>query len=156
MFLGAAGEWQVTHSVLSFSYPIDHATGLFQPHDRAPFVVARTLFSFLYREAYARLQRPRLAHHHSLRENAAAGSRRSEEASTQRVERFLEEVQRLGFRELPCVDSLTPICERSDAVVSLFGEVEAEDTLYVDADDEREAVRIAEILADNLGARPFG
>ena len=156
MFLGAAGEWQAVHPVLSFSYPVDETTGRFLPHDRGPFVVAQTLFTFLYREAYARLRRPRLAHHRVLRENAATGARRGEGAAAQRAQRFLEVVHPLGFQSLPHLDPLTPICERPDAVVSLFGEVEAEDTLFVDANDEREANRIAEILADNLGARAFG
>lgn len=156
MFLGVAGEWAVDHPVVSFSWPVDDATGKFLSHDRLPFIVSCSLPAFLYREAYSKLRVRNLAYHYSLRENVAPGAERTESAAAERGRRFVAVMENLGLRPLPFLDPNVLIYDRADVAVSMFVSVIAEDALHVDASDAREASLVTEILCDNLGARRFG
>jgi hypothetical protein len=155
MFLGTGGPWATIHPVLSFSWPLSEETSEDPAEAPLPFVVSGSLFAFLYLEAFKRLRRPSLPEHAEVRENTALHDR-TEETAADRRRRFIAIAERLGFQSLPHLDPDILLYDRPDAALSLFSSVLAEDVMTVDAENSTEARRIAEILADNLGARVLG
>jgi hypothetical protein len=148
MFLGLNVR-DGSRPLVMFSWPVDPETGKYTSESRVEHVVASSLLQYLYQEAVLRIRAPSLPHHAEFRARRETQSM-DEAVHRERITRFKSVADKLGFRPVPYVDRKPVFYERADAVLMLFTEEVARDSIYVHAQKRREFAQLCEIVDDNL------
>lgn len=155
IFISTIGVEGNERPLLQFCWPFDPDTDEYLRELPIVTLVAKSLLSYLYEEAFSKIRVPILPYYCELREKASA-DKRDERYREQRRTMFQKMAEMLEFSAVPHVGGELLLYDRSDAALALFSAEIAEDIVYINADAERELGRLCEIFIDNLDFRRIG
>ncbi|WP_163864306.1 hypothetical protein [Myxococcus eversor] len=139
------------HPLIAYSWSVDSETGRFTNDARQEHMIARSLFQYLYREAVLRIRVATMGHHAEFRARSPGeGLGEGDAARNARRSRFRTVSGNLGCHPVPYVEGKQVFFERPGAVLMLFTEEVASDSIHVHADDSREFARLCAIVDDHL------
>lgn len=152
IFLRTGGAELDQRPLLQFSWPFDPDTDDYLPEPPIETPVSRSLFAYLYKDAFLKIRVPVLAYHGQLREKLRP-EKADERFRLRRRQTFQAIAEKLAFVPAPHVNDTLSFYDRPDAALALFSAEFAEDQLYVHAEEEHELARLCEIFIDNLDLR---